>query len=115
QRGGNRNDRLFHLHFAICDLHIVTKKRPRRRTGSDGAVIVIDAARTGAHEQFRAFEPAHRASEMSTINGEGNEAILADSTQPDSALRAHTSPWERRRISHSHGYCFTDLKIIGLA
>ena len=60
----------FNHQLAVLDFVGILKQAARRRSGGARAVLVIHAAVTGAHEQSRLREPAHRASQVSAVDGE---------------------------------------------
>src|SRR5580700_2166127 len=58
----------FNEKLSVLDLVVVLKQAPLRRAGSPGAVLVINAAVTGAHEQAGLRKPSNRTSQMRAIN-----------------------------------------------
>ena len=61
------------LDLVVVDADRVARERVGRRAGGDAAVLVVDAAVAGAHEEARLWHPAHRAAEVGAVHGEGDE------------------------------------------
>ena len=72
-RSRNRYRARLDLHLPVVDAHRICCERLGWRPGGDRAILVVDAAVTGAHEEVRVRQPAHRAAEMRAVDREGDE------------------------------------------
>src|SRR5262252_8438704 len=68
--------------LALADLVLVLEEPARRRSRGTRAVLVVDAAVTGAHEELGLREPAHGTAEMRAVDGEDLEALRVDAPDP---------------------------------
>ena len=67
---------------AILDFRYALEQASRRWTGGVFAVLVVDAAMTGAHEKAGLGEPGDRATEVSAVDCKNLELLFSNVTHP---------------------------------
>src|SRR5215470_10882731 len=84
--------------LALADLVLVLEEPARRRPRGARAVLVVDAAVTGAHEELGLREPAHGAAQMRAVDGEDLEALPVDAPHPARDLGRVAVPLHAERV-----------------
>ena len=81
------------IRLAGDDLVGVFEEAALRRAGGARAVLVVGAAVAGTEEKLRLREPAHRASEMSAVDGEDLKSVAGDAANPAGNFAGLPIPW----------------------
>src|SRR5499433_3230771 len=84
--------------LALADLVLVLEEPARRRSRGARAVLVVDAAVTGTHEELGLREPPHGATQMCAIDGEDLEALRVDAPHPARDLGGVAVPLDAERV-----------------
>src|SRR5215467_2683843 len=84
--------------LTLADLVLVLEEPARRRSGGARAVLVVDAAVTGAHEELGLREPAHGTAKVGTVDREDLEALAVDAPHPARDLGGVAVPLHAERV-----------------
>src|SRR5262249_1226636 len=84
--------------LALADLVLVLEEPARRRSRGARAVLVVDAAMTGAHEELGLREPAHGTAEVRAVDGEDLEALPVDAPHPACDFGGGAVPLDAKRV-----------------
>lgn len=84
------------------------------RSSSDRTVFIVNAAMTGAHEQSRVLNPANRATQVSAVDGKGDEFRFAGASDPGTGFGRHTRPDDRRGVFILYEHESTNFEVFKL-
>src|SRR5439155_19588324 len=87
-----------HPELPVPDFVLVLEESAGRRPGRARAVLVVDAAVAGTHEQPRLLEPSNGAAQMRAVHGKHLELHCADTTYPARDLRSRPVPRHAKRV-----------------
>src|SRR5215472_11274219 len=82
----------------LADLVLVLEEAARRRSRGARAVLVVDAAVAGTHEELGLREPAHGTAEVCAVDGEDLEALRVDTAHPARDLGRVAVPLHAERV-----------------
>src|SRR5215471_19088788 len=84
--------------LALADLVLVLEEPARWRSRGARAVLVVDAAVTGAHEELGLREPPHGTAEVRAVDREDLEALPVNAPHPARDLGRVAVPLHAERI-----------------
>src|SRR6185437_11514257 len=109
-RYGNRTGEDFHL--AVSHLHRILRQWMGGRAGGHRAVGVVHATVAGAEEKLGLTEPAHRATQVGTVDRERGKLGGAITAKPRGRMRGDPRPRQRRSVLEGHVHGLAHLEMV---